>query len=137
MDEAKRELVQHWLTIARRDLDSARVLGTVSPPIFETALFHCQQAAEKAIKGFLIFRDQRFPKTHELLPLVKLAEPFEPRFTAWRTTVDGLSDYAVELRYPETIFSVTEQDFDIALQSATDFYSFILSVLPTATHPTQ
>jgi HEPN domain-containing protein len=137
MDEAKRELVQKWLTIARRDLDSARILGTVSPPIYENALFHCQKAAEKAIKGFLISHDQRFSKTHELLPLVKLAEPFEPRFTPWRTTVDDLSDYAVELRYPETVFSVTRQDFDTALQTATDFYSFILSVLPTETHPTQ
>lgn len=137
MDEAKRELVQEWLAIARRDLDSARILGTISPPIYENALFHCQQATEKAIKGFLIFHDRRFPKTHELLSLVKLAEPIEARFIVWRDVTDGLSGYAVELRYPESLLSVTKQDFDSALQSATDFYTFVLSLLPTETHPTQ
>lgn len=135
MDEAKRELVQEWLIIARRDLDSARVLGTVSPPIYETAVFHCQQAAEKAIKGFLVFHDRRFPKTHEMLPLVKLAEQTEPRFTSWRNAADALSNYAVELRYPESVLRVTRQDFDTALQSATDIYTFVLSLLPTETHP--
>jgi len=135
MDEAKRELVQEWFTIARRDLNSARVLGLVSPPIYETAVFHCQQAAEKAIKGFLVFHDRRFQKTHELLPLVKLAESIEPRFSLWRNVADSLSDYAVELRYPESVVSITERDFDTALQSATDIYTFVLSLLPTETHP--
>ncbi len=44
MDEAKRDLVRAWLTKARRDLLSARVLAAGSEPILDTAVYHCQQA---------------------------------------------------------------------------------------------
>jgi len=47
------------------------------------------------------------------------------------------SDYAVALRYPECLLSVTKQDFDTALQSATHIYTFVLSLLPPETYPNQ
>jgi HEPN domain-containing protein len=34
-------------------------------------MFHCQQAAEKALKAFLTFHDQPFRKTHDLASLGK------------------------------------------------------------------
>ena len=58
MNEAKRQLVQSWLTKAQHDLASARVLAASAEPLLDTAIYHCQQAAEKAVKGFLAFRDQ-------------------------------------------------------------------------------
>jgi HEPN domain-containing protein len=61
MDEAKRELVQNWLTKAQRDLAAARKFSTEPDPYLDTAIYHCQQAAEKAVKGFLVFHDQDFP----------------------------------------------------------------------------
>ncbi len=51
MDEGKRDFVRQWLRSAVRDLQSARLLAAAPNPILETALFHCQQAAEKAMKG--------------------------------------------------------------------------------------
>jgi HEPN domain-containing protein len=36
-----------WLRRALNDLRAAEVDMTVSPPLLEDALFHCQQAAEK------------------------------------------------------------------------------------------
>ena len=53
MDEAKRDLVRAWLTLAQHDLASARKLSTDPDPYLDTAIYHCQQAAEKAVKGFL------------------------------------------------------------------------------------
>jgi HEPN domain-containing protein len=41
-------------------------------------LFHCQQAAEKALKGFLAWHDQPFPKTHDLGKLGKQAVEVDP-----------------------------------------------------------
>jgi len=58
MDEAKRELVAGWLAKARHDLDSARKLAAGDEPIFDTAIYHCQQAAEKPLKGLLVHCDQ-------------------------------------------------------------------------------
>jgi len=58
MDEAKRELVQQWLQKALHDLIAARSLGQQKPTVMDVAIYHCQQAAEKAVKAFLVFRDQ-------------------------------------------------------------------------------
>ena len=41
MDEAVRELVLGWLTKAKHDLASARILGSGSSPVLDTAIYHC------------------------------------------------------------------------------------------------
>jgi len=55
MDEATLELVRGWLVKAQHDLASARKLATDPDPYLDTAVYHCQQAAEKAVKGLLVF----------------------------------------------------------------------------------
>ena len=82
MDDAKRELVQGWLIKAQHDLATARKLTTDPDPYLDTAIYHCQQAAEKAVKGFLVFHDQRFEKTHDIQLLITLAAPFGARFSS-------------------------------------------------------
>lgn len=42
-----------WFVRAHTDLASGRVGLTVQPPLAGDAVFHAQQAAEKAMKGFL------------------------------------------------------------------------------------
>ena len=41
-----------WLDLAARDLRRVEILLAATPPDVEGALFHSQQAAEKALKGF-------------------------------------------------------------------------------------
>ncbi len=50
MDGAKRELVAARLTKAQHDLASARKLAEPPDSLLDTALYHCQQSAEKAVK---------------------------------------------------------------------------------------
>ncbi len=88
MDEAKREYICAWLKIARRDLEAARVLGANA--LYGTAAFHCQQAAEKAIKGFLVYHDQEFGMTHNIGELVQSAGPFESQFAAFHDAAQSL-----------------------------------------------
>lgn len=57
MTDAKAHLVRSWMIKAQRDLASARVLAASDPPLLDTAMYHCQQAAEKAVKGYLVFCD--------------------------------------------------------------------------------
>jgi HEPN domain-containing protein len=47
--EAKHELVRSWLVKAARDLASASRLAAGPEPYLDTAIYHCQQAAEKAV----------------------------------------------------------------------------------------
>ncbi len=60
MDEALLQAVRNWLLTAKADLESAEKLAEPPNPILETAVYHCQQSAEKAIKGFLTLKAQRF-----------------------------------------------------------------------------
>lgn len=66
MTDAKAQLVRSWLTRAWHDLASARVLAASTPPLLDTAIYHCQQAAEKAVKGYLTFCDQEFERIHDV-----------------------------------------------------------------------
>jgi len=63
MDNAKAELVKSWLTKAQHDLGSAQLLANNVNPFFDTAIYHCQQIAEKALKAFLVYHDVEFEKS--------------------------------------------------------------------------
>lgn len=135
MDEAKRELVQNWLIKARHDLAAARKLASHPDPYLDTAVFHCQQAAEKAVKAFLVFHDQRFEKTHDIEVLITQAAPVDGRFSAWLDAAQRLTPYAAEFRYPGEAVEPERSEFDLALQDAEGFFAFICSLLPTDVHP--
>ena len=56
MGEPAHETVQQWMTKAEHDLASAKRLGLGHQPILDTAAYHCQQAAEKALKAILAWK---------------------------------------------------------------------------------
>ncbi|MSV31449.1 MAG: HEPN domain-containing protein [Bryobacterales bacterium] len=66
-----------WLAKAFDDLKSARVLANAG--LEGTALYHCQQSAEKRLKAFLTWHNQPFRKTHNLKELGNLAIGLIPR----------------------------------------------------------
>jgi len=55
-----------WLTKVVHGLRRGDILLGVEHPDVEGALFHCQQAAEKAFKAFLTWHDVPFRRLHEL-----------------------------------------------------------------------
>ena len=75
MGDAKRDLIKAWLTKALHDLTAARTVAASAEPLFDVGAFHCQQAAEKAVKAYLVFRDRPFPKTHDVAELPPHASP--------------------------------------------------------------
>ena len=66
MSAEQQALVEAWWTKASHDLAAGRALLAASPPPLDIAVYHCQQAAEKAIKAWLVWKDMPFPKTHDL-----------------------------------------------------------------------
>jgi HEPN domain-containing protein len=135
MDEAKRGLVQSWLNKARRDLDSARKLSTDPDQYLDTAIYHCQQAAEKSVKGFLVFHDQRFEKTHDIRALIEQAMTMDIGFSEWQEIGQRLTHYAVAFRYPSETIEPDQAEFEQAVKDAEDLYTFVLSLLPPEVHP--
>ncbi len=56
-----------WLAKAAADLRAADLeVATPEADLFEDVAFHAQQAAEKALKAFLAWKDEPFRKTHSI-----------------------------------------------------------------------
>jgi HEPN domain-containing protein len=71
-DEARLLLVRQWIAKAEINYRTAERLVRDDEPIRESIAFHCQQAAEKYLKAFLVWRHVEFPKTHSIGRLLDL-----------------------------------------------------------------
>ena len=98
MEVEQRALLQAWWSKASRDLAAVGVLLAASPPALDIAVFHCQQAAEKTIKTWLVWKDMPFPKTHDLEAMLKLCIPLDSDFETLMPHVHVLIPNAFENR---------------------------------------
>ena len=64
-------MTQLWFAKAQDDLRVAQALLDFQSEHYEAVVFHCQQAAEKAIKGYLTNHKVRFSKTHDIAKLLE------------------------------------------------------------------
>lgn len=137
MDDTRKELLRSWLTKAASDLRSARVLGSADDAPLDTAIYHCQQTAEKAVKAFLFSKDISPEKTHDIRKLTLEAAVHEPRFNEVMDMAVALTPYAWEFRYPDDLAETypTREEFDEALQHAQGIYDFVLNLLPADARP--
>jgi HEPN domain-containing protein len=62
--------------------------------------FHCQQCAEKYLKGLLEELGLSVPKTHDLDHLLTLLFPHHSSLRPLRRGLVFLTDFAVDTRYP-------------------------------------
>jgi HEPN domain-containing protein len=90
--ETRREAAR-WLRCIDADLTAVRLSLSMDPPVGPVAGCHCQQAAEKIMKGLLVLDDEPFRCTHDLDELADGVLPVRPelrdtpaplrRLTAW------------------------------------------------------
>jgi len=99
-------------------------------PYLDTAVYHCQQAVEKAMKAFLTYHDIVFEKTYDLTELLELSVTVEPAFDPWREVAKELTPYASQFRYPGDVLEPERSVAEQALQHAQVFVDFILHLLP-------
>lgn len=59
---------------AQEDLRGAEIDLAAAPPLLGDATFHCQQAVEKALKGFLTWHDRVFRKTHVRISVIVISQ---------------------------------------------------------------
>ena len=82
MDEQRRSALD-WLAKAERDYEAARrMIDEPGEPLLDAGVYHCQQAAEKALKGWLTGRGVAVTKTHDLVHLVRLCAAENEAFTS-------------------------------------------------------
>jgi HEPN domain-containing protein len=117
-----------WLTKARDDLYTVELLRVFDDYPCVVAAFHCQQAVEKSLKAFLTAHKVPFRFRHDLGYLLDLCCEVEPECAALEPHIDGLTPYAVEVRYPADLpLSPTPQDVEQFHRQAQLVYQFVAS----------
>lgn len=94
------QAVDDWMASADEDIETAVLTAEAVPPKRRAAVYHAQQAAEKALKAYLTRHDCPFDLTHRLPLLVELCIRVDKEFEAWRETAEILTPYATRFRYP-------------------------------------
>jgi uncharacterized protein len=97
---ARWDAVLRWLAVA--DIDRQTVVACIAadPLLRASAAFHCQQAVEKLLKGFLTLAGKRSRKTHSLSQLDAMAEENFPDLAELLDPVEDWSRWVVAYRYP-------------------------------------
>ena len=96
-----------WVDMAEMDYGVAKHLyETYYPKPYEIICYHCQQSAEKIIKGIIIAGGSKggMPKSHDLSFLmnqIKNQTYIEDKLYDY---ADELTPYGVAVRYPSELF---------------------------------
>jgi HEPN domain-containing protein len=112
------EIARQWLAKARNDLLNADNNLASNDIPYDTVCFHCQQAAEKLLKAYLITNGQMPPITHDLLLVLEKILPLNNKAEKLRDPLAILMPYAVEIRYPDGLSMPTEADAREARKAA-------------------
>ena len=122
-----------WLHKATLDLRAAEHDLTASPPLFADAVFHCQQAVEKALKAFLMWHNIPFRKTHSLEELGEQCLDLDQTIKSLIDRAVPLTEYAWKFRYPGEPEEPSREEAQEALELAREMFEAVIGRLPEET----
>ena len=120
------ELAAHWLATALGDLQGAEGHSRDRVLPARQAAELAQQAAEKALKGAIIFGSVSPPRTHDLDALARIV-PADWRIHSLDVGLTRLSGAYREARYPR--YAEPPIDNDEALQLVSDARRVVEAIL--------
>lgn len=118
-------IANEWFAFADNDLKSAKFLLHMKPRPLEIICYHCQQSAEKYLKGYIALKGGKLIKTHDLTLLNKVCIEYDIDFQEIEDDTIELVDYGVQVRYPFHL-ELEEQDVKKAIESAERVKKFVL-----------
>ncbi|MFH1259173.1 MAG: HEPN domain-containing protein [Elusimicrobiota bacterium] len=130
MAEMINEKVQQWMIKANNDLTIAGKDLKTANPVTDAICFHAQQAIEKYLKAYLVFKDIEPEKTHKIEKILLACLTLDPEFVALKNT-DILTEYAVEFRYPDDFYIPTIEEAKEAYTMALQVKKFVLKKINT------
>ena len=122
---------REWLSFAEADLGVAEHLDkTYHPKPREIICFHCQQAAEKAVKSIIVLNGSRggIPKKHDLFLLLNQIKNMVSIEEKYYDYADILAPYGVAMRYPNELF-LEDRHAEKAIQMANEFVEWTRLIL--------
>jgi HEPN domain-containing protein len=121
---------ESWLKIAQDDLKAAKALVKIN--LFAASTYHCQQSAEKSLKGYLAFKKQEILKTHDLTKLIELCKEFDTVFDQYYPHADYLNPFTTRCRYPTEFDIPNESDTKEAIKYAQNIMKLVLKKTSTS-----
>jgi HEPN domain-containing protein len=115
---------ESWLRIAKEDLLMAKL--ALPNELFSSLAYHCQQCAEKALKGYLAFKKQELIKSHDLVKLVVLCSKFDKTFEKNYVFAEQLNPFSTRFRYPSEFEVPDLADAKLAIKHAQSILNFVL-----------
>jgi HEPN domain-containing protein len=110
------EDVKEWLRIADDDFDSAKILNESARKHCEIICYHCAQAIEKYLKGYLAWNDIIPEKTHNLAYLNRICVGQDKIFEDVKTECAIINRYSNDIRYPHE-YEVNETDVNFSMNA--------------------
>ncbi len=125
MSDKTIDITKQWIVKGDHDLGTAKVTYLHIPEYLDTVTFHCQQAVEKYLKSYLIFKSIAFRFSHDLIYLLELIVPEDPEFETYFEIVSELQSYAVEVRYPNKTIFLSKDKVENAMKIAKEIRTMI------------
>jgi HEPN domain-containing protein len=119
-----------WLAKADNDLLNIRNNLDAAEIPWDTVCFHAQQAAEKLLKGFLVWKEQDLVRTHDLVALLARSVVIDPSLADLEADCRELTYYAVSSRYPDALYEADENDGRRMIAAVERIRAAILARLP-------
>jgi HEPN domain-containing protein len=118
---------EDWIKKAESDLSSSKILKDYVLPHLDTSVYHAQQCAEKALKGFLVFKGLAVIKKHDLNFLLTQCENIDSGFWALSMEAASLTPYDTAYRYPgiSPDFEPEQAEAENAIKDAEKILNFV------------
>jgi len=116
MNDERERAAREWLAYALGDLEAARARPHRSVRPRHVANL-AQQAAEKALKAALVLEGIRPPTKHDLDDL-RTRLPDRWRVKRSPASLSRLTDYGVDVKYPDNAIQVTPIQAAVAVRQA-------------------
>lgn len=131
MSSPKKEL-QLWFKLARGDFNMAHILfENGNSESWRGVTYHCQQAAEKSIKGFLVYKKINFSRKHDIGSLTPYVVDDYPELDPLMDRASNLTKYALYNRYPDAMMGeITLEQVQEAMDCAKTTISEVSARIP-------
>ena len=121
---------EDWRLLAEDDLSVAEYLAANMRPIpTHHIAFHCQQAAEKYLKGALVVLGIEPPYTHDLILLYNLSEKLRPSYVSIFSSCSIVTQFSVQPRYDRGL-SISDDDMNLVLAHTKIIRDFLQKEVP-------
>ena len=93
--------IAEWIFIADEDIRSADLLNSAYRPNNESICWHCSQAIEKYLKGYLLYNNKDFDWNHNLSSLIEKCSILDSSFKPLEEPCKTITFLTKNVRYPK------------------------------------